>query len=123
MQSHVPHGGELAPHINHALPASLLARALDWLKTNFDAPVQLDALAAASGVRPRTLELHFKQYLGTTPLGWVRRVRLARARQQLLASDKEISVTDVAVANGFSQLGRFAAQYQRQFRRVCLRRP
>lgn len=107
-------GEHLALHTQHALPASL-TRALRWLSARPDGPIQLETLAAAAGVRPRTLELHFKLYLRTTPLGWVRRTRLARTRQQLLAGGDEVSVTTVAAANGFSELGRFAAQYQRQF--------
>jgi AraC-like DNA-binding protein len=104
----------LRPEMRQALPASL-AHALDWLKDRLDEPIQLDTLAAAASVRPRTLEAHFRIYLGTTPLGWVRRTRLARARQQLLTASGELNVTRVAVANGFSQLGRFAAEYRRQF--------
>jgi AraC-like DNA-binding protein len=105
---------DLAPNGRHALPQSL-AHALHWLNGRLDEPIQLETLAAVAGVRPRTLEAQFKLYLGTTPLGWVRRTRLARARQQLLAASEEASVTGVAVANGFSQFGRFAAQYRRQF--------
>src|SRR5579875_3777211 len=96
------------------LPASL-AHALGWLERRLDEPIRLDHLAAAAGVRPRTLEAHFRLYLGTTPLGWVRRTRLARARQQLLAPGNATNVTEVALANGFGQLGRFAGQYRRQF--------
>ncbi|HJU19737.1 MAG TPA: helix-turn-helix domain-containing protein, partial [Stellaceae bacterium] len=107
-------GDDLEPEARRALPISLV-RALDWLDSRLDEPIQLDALAAVAGVRPRTLEAHFKLYLGTTPLGWVRRTRLARARQQLLAAGGDANVTGVAVANGFSQLGRFAARYRRQF--------
>jgi len=114
VQSDMPDGGALAPDARHALPASLM-RALGWLNSRLDGPVQLETLAAVAGVRPRTLEVHFRLYLGTTPLGWVRRTRLARIRQQLLAAGDGASVTEVAVANGFSQLGRFAAQYRRQF--------
>jgi AraC-like DNA-binding protein len=101
-------------NIRDALPVSL-ARALDWLDARPDEPIRLDALAVVAGVRPRTLEAHFKIYLGTTPLGWVRRMRLARARQQLLGASDGASVTSVAVANGFGELGRFAAQYRQQF--------
>jgi AraC-like DNA-binding protein len=107
-------GDEPMVHARHALPASL-AQALGWLGTRLDEPIELATLAAAAGVRPRTLEAHFKRHLGTTPLGWVRRTRLARARQQLLAAGAEASVTGIAVANGFNQLGRFAAQYRRRF--------
>jgi len=96
------------------LPADMV-RALRWLRGHLSEPVRLERLADIGGVRPRTLETHFKLFLGTTPLGWVRRMRLAQARQQLLLSDGRASVTDVAIANGFSQLGRFAAQYRKVF--------
>jgi transcriptional regulator GlxA family with amidase domain len=66
-------------------------------------------------VRPRTLETHFKMFLGTTPLGWVRRMRLARARQEMLHPGPEDTVTGVALSSGFGQLGRFAADYRRAF--------
>jgi AraC-like DNA-binding protein len=97
-----------------ALPASL-ARVLDWLGAHLNDPVHLDTLAAVAGVRPRTLEAHFKKILGTTPLGWVRSARLARARQELLNASPQATVTHAAVANGFDQLGRFAADYRRVF--------
>lgn len=96
------------------LPPSL-RHALEWLKLRLDKPIILDDLAAAAGVRPRTLETQFRLHLGTTPLGWVRKTRLARARQQLLASGEETNVTDIALANGFTELGRFSARYRQAF--------
>jgi len=105
---------DMGLHPCKALPPGL-ARAVGWLRERLDEPIHLDTLAAVAGVRPRALEVHFRRYLRTTPLGWVRRMRLARARQQLLATWVAKSVTGVAVANGFTELGRFAAQYRRQF--------
>ena len=104
----------LTPRERASLPESL-SRALNWLNMRLDEPVALDDLAAAAGVRPRTLEAQFRLHLNIPPLGWVRRVRLARARQQLLASDESANVTGIANANGFNELGRFAAQYKRRF--------
>src|SRR5437870_5532657 len=95
-----PEGG-LVPN-GPALPASL-ARAMRFLEGRLDEPVQLDVLAAAAGVRPRTLEAQFRAYLRTTPLGWLRRQRLARARQQLIAAGGRQSVTDIALANGYTE--------------------
>jgi AraC-like DNA-binding protein len=100
--------------ISGALPTDLV-RALDWLARHLSEPVQLERLADVAGVRPRTLETHFKMFLGTIPLGWARRMRLTRARQQLLHAGAETTVTDVALANGFSQLGRFAGEYRGTF--------
>lgn len=96
-----------------AFPADV-QHALRWLDARLDQPIRLGSLAEAAGVRPRTLELRFKRYLGTTPLGWIRRARLARARQQLLAG-ADTSVTSAAISSGFTQLGRFAAEYRREF--------
>src|ERR1700760_993787 len=97
-----------------ALPVDLI-RALEWLRAHLSEPVQLNSLAAISGTPPRTLERHFRMFLGTTPLGWVRRMRLARARQALLHAGAEDTVTDIALSNGFAQLGRFAAEYRHAF--------
>jgi AraC-like DNA-binding protein len=97
-----------------ALPAGL-TRALTWLRANLNEPVRLDNLAQIADVHPRTLERHFRRFLHTTPYGWVRRLRLVRARQELINGDREMSVTAVALASGFSQLGRFAAQYREHF--------
>ena len=92
-------GEEFSP----SLPADVV-RALRWLRGHVAEPVQLERLAGVAGVRPRTLETHFKRFLGTTPLGWMRRMRLTRARQQLLRARQGATVTDVAMANGFNQL-------------------
>ena len=97
-----------------ALPVDLI-RALDWLRGHLSEPLQLDSLAAISGVPPRTLERHFRMFLGATPLGWTRRMRLARARRALLRAGPEDTVTNVALTHGFAQLGRFAAEYRRAF--------
>ncbi len=104
--------GDLAPS-TPGLPAGL-QRAVAWLGRHLDEPIRLDTLAAIAGLRPRTLETQFRRHLGTTPLGWVRRLRLARARQQLLLGGAT-TVTEVAEANGITELGRFAAEYRRRF--------
>jgi AraC-like DNA-binding protein len=96
------------------LPGDVV-RALDWLRAHLGEPVDLETLAQVAGVPPRTLESHFRQFLGTTPLGWVRQARLALARRKLLQAGPQDSVTAVALSSGFSQLGRFAAQYRQRF--------
>ncbi|WP_119269445.1 helix-turn-helix domain-containing protein [Taklimakanibacter deserti] len=98
---------------DQVLPSDL-ARVLTWMRQRLDEPMHLETLAYVAGVRPRTLETHFQTFLGTTPLGWLRMMRLQAARQLLLES-KEQSVTEIALASGFNQLGRFAARYHAMF--------
>lgn len=102
----------------HDLPRPLpgdLTRALTWLRTHLSEPVELQRLADIAGVRPRTLETRFREFLGTSPLGWVRRTRLMNARQRLLNPETESSVTQAALASGFTQLGRFSVEYRKAF--------
>src|SRR5262245_37479448 len=79
-----------------ALPADLV-RVIDWLRGHLAEPIYLDALATIAGVRPRTLEAHFRSFLGTTPLGWVRRMRLVNARRELERGGCRAKVTDIAL--------------------------
>jgi AraC-like DNA-binding protein len=96
------------------LPADLV-RALGWLRSHVSEPIGLERLALIAGVRPRTLETHFRTFLGTTPLGWLRRMRLAHARRELARARADMRVTDIALASGFTQLGRFASHYRAAF--------
>ncbi|GHF13131.1 MULTISPECIES: AraC family transcriptional regulator [Streptomyces] len=82
-----------------------------------DEPLTLADLAAAARVSPRALQEAFRRYLDTTPLGYLREVRLARAHEELAAArgDGGVTVSDVAFRWGFSNLGRFAAAYQQRY--------
>ena len=51
------------PDTYSALPADLV-RALGWLRGHLSEPIELDLLAQIAGVRPRTLEMHFRVFLG-----------------------------------------------------------
>lgn len=97
-----------------ALPRGV-RRVLAWAPGHLHEPTTLQGLARIAGVPARTLESHFLRFLGTTPLGWLRQERLTHARRALLATDQGATVGGVALASGFTQLGRFAAQYCRRF--------
>ncbi len=103
-----------ARETSRPLPGDLV-RALTWLRANFSETIELGRLADIAGVRPRTLETHFREFLGTSPLGWLRRTRLMNARHKLLHAGPDSTITDIALSSGFSQLGRFSAQYRNSF--------
>src|SRR5262245_32345460 len=66
------------------------------------------------GVTPRTLLRAFRAIHGTTPLRYLRDLRLVEVRRAL-RSGGEPSVTKVATEFGFHELGRFAGQYREAF--------
>jgi transcriptional regulator GlxA family with amidase domain len=55
----------------------------------------------------------FRQRLDTTPTEYLRRVRLHRAHQELIAGDRSsATVTGIAQRWGFAHTGRFAVLYR-----------
>ena len=107
--------GAISPIDAAAMLPKDLVRLRDWLQSHAHESIQLERLADIAGVKPRTLEAHCRQFLRTTPLAWVRRLRLMRARKALLDASSDASVTRIALDNGFTQSGRFAALYGRHF--------
>jgi transcriptional regulator GlxA family with amidase domain len=76
-------------------------------------PLTNSMLAAAASVSVRTLQESFRRYLGSSPMVYLREIRLRRAHEDLRAADP--SATTVAVVArrwGFTHMGRFAAAYQ-----------
>jgi len=72
-------------------------------------------IAAAVGVSLRSLEAGFREWKRETPLGFMRRLRLAAVRERLLQPDARTTVADVALSFGFVHLPRFAQYYRAAF--------
>lgn len=90
---------------------STLARAIAWMERHLDQPYQLDAVAAAASVSPRTLLRHFREELGHSPLDHLHGLRCARARV-LLEITLE-SVPTIAQACGYTDPAAFRRVFTR----------
>jgi AraC-like DNA-binding protein len=88
-------------------------RAVDYMEANADRPITLSNLVAASGTAGRTLHKHFRMSKGTSPMAYLRRVRLQKVHDEILNDDGTDTVTDIATRWGFNHLGHFGAEYRR----------
>ncbi|EXG82728.1 hypothetical protein CryarDRAFT_3929 [Cryptosporangium arvum DSM 44712] len=72
---------------------------------------------------PRTVPIAFRRHLGTTPMAYLRRVRLDRAHADLLAAvpGEGATVAGVAARWGYGQPGRFAGDYRAAYGRLPYR--
>lgn len=86
-----------------------------FIEAHLDQPITLDEVAAAAGISPRGLQLAFRQWRGTTPLGFWRDARLARAHADLLTAPPGAKVTDIALRWGFMHFGRFSELYRARY--------
>ena len=69
-------------------------------------------VAAAQGVCTRVLQEAFRRELDTTPLLYLRQLRLRVARARLLTASAGVSVTEIALGVGLTHLGRFSVMYR-----------
>ena len=100
-----------------AVEPAVLRRAMAFVEAHADQPIGLAQIAAAARVGARSLQQAFRRYRDTTPLEYVRTVRMERARADLLAADPAAGDTVAAVAArwGFTHYGHFAVDYRRRF--------
>jgi AraC family ethanolamine operon transcriptional activator len=76
----------------------------------------LSELCATANVSERTLQYAFHDIMGMSPLTYLHRLRLHRARDELrLAKKGSTTVTDVALNWGFWHFGEFSRAYKNCF--------
>lgn len=91
-------GMPLALATDHAV----VRRALHLMQQSIDAPLAIGRLAEQLGVGRRSLERHFREALGMTPLAADRVIRVEQAKH-LLATTRR-SATQIAAETGFCDL-------------------
>ena len=77
-----------------------LSNVIDMLHDRAGEPLTLRELAATAGVHPTHLARTFRRFTGTTVGGFLRELRLDRARRQIVESD--LPLVQIALENGFS---------------------
>jgi AraC-like DNA-binding protein len=93
-----------------------ISRAVDLLRSNPGHPWTAGELAAAISVSTRSLHDGFRRSMGTSPMAYLRQLRLHAVHDELASAEPgSVTVTEAAARWGFVHLGRFAATYQRQF--------
>jgi AraC-like DNA-binding protein len=106
---------ELDPASDPALPETL-KDAVAFIHRHAAADIGINELAGAVHLTPRAVQYLFRRQLDTTPTEYLRRVRLHRAHQELIAAGRTgATVTEIAQRWGFAHTGRFAVLYRQTY--------
>jgi transcriptional regulator GlxA family with amidase domain len=98
------------------LPRSIprpLNMALTLMENHIEEPMEIEDIASHVGVSRRQLERRFARYLNAAPNRYYLELRLTRARQLIVQSDR--SLTDVALATGFVSYPHFYKRFKDLF--------
>lgn len=87
--------------------------AQEYLRHRLDEPPSLSELARAVGLSDYQLKRGFKSLFGTTVFGYVAEHRLERA--QMLLSEREKSVGEIAYELGYSSPQHFSTAFKKKF--------
>lgn len=94
----------------------IVRRAVELLEESADEPLTIGDVARHVGSSVRALQVGFQRDLATTPMTYLRDVRLRRAHADLLAAAPEHeTVGAIARRWGFAHLGRFATAHVERF--------
>ncbi len=90
-------------------------KAIDLLRGDLARPWRIGDLARRCDVPRRTLEKHFRRFVGCAPLEFLRAERLDQARRKLLKAPPGASVMEMAADCGLNHFGRFAVLYRDRY--------
>lgn len=96
--------------------SAYIAKAQNYMRKNFAEPIGPEDVARAIDVSARALYAGFRAYLNTTPMRYLKDLRLDMVHQALMSLESHrTSVTTIAMNCGFSHLGHFCAAYKQKF--------
>jgi AraC-like DNA-binding protein len=100
-------------------------RATEFIDARAGRPITIEEVAAWADVTVFALRYSFQQHFGTTPEGYLRRIRLERAHQDLSNADPTSGITAAGVARrwGWASLSQFNIAYLRRFGKLPSRAP
>lgn len=90
-----------------------IAKAIDWLKLNFDTALRVEELAARVQMSAATFHHHFRQLTSMSPLQYQKWLRLNEARRLMLNEHQDVS--SAAFKVGYESPSQFSREYSRLF--------
>ncbi|CAM3357057.1 AraC family transcriptional regulator [Paracidovorax anthurii] len=114
LTSHQHNHSETAPARRGTILPRHVRRAQDYLQAHAHEPVCADQLADVAGVSVRSLYAGFKEFLGVSPMQYLRDLRMERVRTELLGGEAS-NVAGIALRWGFAHLGRFSSDYKQRY--------
>ena len=108
-----PQGDRLRSVATFADQSYRTAKAVTWLRENFEKTLNVDELASMTGMSRSTLHHHFRGLTAMSPLQFQKQLRLHTARQKMLT--EELDAASAAFEVGYESPSQFNREYKRFF--------
>lgn len=108
-----PGGATLSRGVAGGQRERAVGEAIHWIRTHYNEPLSIDALARTVHMSPSVLHRRFKAATVMSPLQYQKQVRLLEARKMLMSGDVEAA--SVAFEVGYESPSQFSREYRRLF--------
>jgi len=113
---HILSGPQAAPLfalVSHNTHLSRMERVLKHLHSNFQNNLDVEQLASMANMSSSTFHRNFKQITASSPIQYVKKIRLSRARE--LLQDQGLKVKQAAAQVGYESPTQFSREFSRYF--------
>ncbi|WP_434773567.1 AraC family transcriptional regulator N-terminal domain-containing protein [Pseudomonas entomophila] len=108
-----PQAGVLRALVEQQGHFARIGTALSYLREHYAEPLSVDTLAERANMSASTFHEHFKRCTELAPIQYLKRLRLLKAQQMLIAEG--LGVAQVAHRVGYQSTSQFSREYKRQF--------
>jgi AraC-like DNA-binding protein len=90
--------------------------AQQYMESHYREAVHIEDLCRVTGAGVRTMQRCFRKHFDVPVSAYLKTLRLESARRELVsAHSPEVTVTDIAMSNGCTHLGRFSIEFRERF--------
>ena len=90
-----------------------MVRAIEKLRTDYDKPLRIEALAKQLGMSLSGVHAHFKTVTAMSPLQYQKQIRLQEARRLMVSEGYDAAEAGFKV--GYEDASHFNREYKRHF--------
>ncbi|MBY3064508.1 AraC family transcriptional regulator [Rhizobium laguerreae] len=112
-----PQGGTMIAALKQEGSSGKIIKSLAWMRENMGLEVSIAGLARDVGMSVPSYHVHFRDLTGTSPMQYLKAMRLHEARLLVARSDKTIA--EVAVLVGYVSPAQFSRDFKRHFGRTA----
>ena len=108
-----PQAASLFALVSHNTQLARLERVLKHLHEHFEEQLDVGRLASLANMSPSSFHRNFKQMTSSSPIQYVKKIRLTRAKELLL--DQGFKVKQAAAQVGYESPTQFSREFKRYF--------
>jgi AraC-like DNA-binding protein len=112
-----PQGRAMISALQQRGTSGRIVQSLARLRESYGSDVSVAALASEAGMSVPSYHVHFKALTGSTPIQYVKAIRLHEAR--LMIARQDGTIAQVAASVGYASPAQFSRDFKRHFRRTA----